>query len=37
MAGVTVLNVIPSMKPQYLQPPPSGDFGPSRAFLWAFL
>ncbi|KAI8464338.1 MAG: POT family-domain-containing protein [Monoraphidium minutum] len=37
MGGVTAVNVIPSMKPRYMQPPASGDFGPSRAMFWAFL
>lgn len=37
MAGVTALNIIPSIRPRFNEPPLNGTFGPSRAMLWAFL
>ncbi|KIZ00828.1 Peptide transporter PTR2, partial [Monoraphidium neglectum] len=37
MGGVTAVNLIPSMRPNYQAAPASGDFGPTRGMFWAFL
>jgi hypothetical protein len=37
MGGVTAVNLIPKLEPRYKRPPASGEYGPSRAMLWAFM
>ena len=36
MLGVTLVNLIPGMVPQFEAPPANG-YGPSRAMFWAFM
>ncbi|KAI8470601.1 MAG: POT family-domain-containing protein [Monoraphidium minutum] len=37
LVGVTVVNVIPSMKPQFNAPPAGGSYGPTVAMFWVFM
>jgi len=36
LLGITLVNIIPSMQPQFEKPPANG-YGPSRAMFWAFM
>jgi hypothetical protein len=37
MAGVTAVNLIPSIKPRFNELPANGSFGPARGMFWAFV
>jgi dipeptide/tripeptide permease len=37
MLGITVVNLIPSIKPQYNAPPANGSYDLTRSLFWLFM